>query len=150
MIKSSESKDPYEDNFPEYKLIRVISRSILYLLILVTLMSTLIAAYAPSMRRTNVIIGCFDAFKTTVKLFDDVSEQNHQLRFFHGVKIIYVIVVLGGHLLLPLNTELTPYFHEIKKLVEEQIWLRIGSKGCSTLLGANFVLASSLSVSCLT
>lgn len=124
MIKSSESKDPAEDNFPDYKLIRVISRSILYLLVLVTILSTLAAAYAPSMRRTNAIVGCFDAFKasnryvfvlpylqlpgivqqTTVKLFDDVSEQNHSLRFFHGVKIIYVIVVLGGHLLLPLNT----------------------------------------------
>lgn len=39
-----------------------------------------------------------------MKLLDDVSDQNRDLAFFHGVKIVYVVVVLGGHLLLPLNT----------------------------------------------
>lgn len=43
-----------------------------------------------------------------MKLLDDMSEQNQNLAFFHGVKIIYVVVVLGGHLLLPLNTVSLP------------------------------------------
>ena len=72
-IKSSESKDPSEDNFPEHKLIRVISRAILYLLVMVTLVSTLLAAYFPEMRRRSAIVSCFDAFKVSASLAVDSS-----------------------------------------------------------------------------
>ena len=140
-IFTSESFDD-TDPFEEYRLSRLVAKTIIYFLVILTLIASLTSRLLPA----NSILQAWNAVENHKRIFSDMTLfSDERLYIFNFYKTMFTMIGLFSHVVVCFTTKAAPFVHSIIGVTLPHKAVKPDPAGLLSV-NINFVFSAALAV----